>query len=423
MAELRSFVIEGSLPYPPVSGQDLRNWQNVCGLRSLGPVGVFGLRPNHFDAAAKPSHIDFWRRPAKAPPINQILAARAWPFDTEGHPADGWYSDNVALEVSDAVMRFDPHVIIVEGVWLYRYIDVLKKSGRRLVVDCHNVEANLYQEIADSTRGDDLEARLIRKLLPRRTKIIEQKAVRAADQIWVCSENDARAMKSLYGGETAIQVVANSVDVSSYEIARAARRDRPGAPTLKGKALLFPGAFGWQPNRIAASFLIKELFPRLAVMFPDVQLVLAGSDPTTEMIKAAREDSRIVITGAVADMRHHLADAGIMVVPLLHGGGTRFKILEAFAAKLPVISTRKGAEGLAVKHETHLLIAESADEFVTAINRLWSDDALARHLAENGLALVTQNYSREVASRRIAIALNCLECFIPSPKTSTEIFP
>lgn len=85
------------------------------------------------------------------------------------------------------------------------------------------------------------------------------------------------------------------------------------------------------------------------------------------------------------------------------------KILEALASKLPVISTAKGAEGLAVKNETHLLLAETADEFVAAV-ALWSNDSFAKHLSKNGFELVHENYSYDVATQRIAAAVSFSDC-------------
>src|SRR5262249_15243250 len=300
---------------------------------------------------------------------------------------------------------FKPEVVVIEGSFLYRYIDVARRLDSRVILDCHNVEAALYREIADSAHGDDLPARLIRELLPARTKLIEQKAVESVDQVWVCSEEDAALMKRLYRTSAPVHVVPNGVDVPSYAPACLGRAH--GAETLqyRGKTLIFPAAFRWEPNSVAASFLVNEFFPRLIDAFPDCQLSLVGREPTAEMIEAAQRDARIVVTGEVPDMRPYLAAAACMIVPLFQGGGTRFKILEAFAAAVPVISTAKGAEGLAVENGKHLLLAETADEFVEAVQRLWTDGHLAKQLAANGLQLVKQSYSFPVISQQIGDAV------------------
>jgi glycosyltransferase involved in cell wall biosynthesis len=164
--------------------------------------------------------------------------------------------------------------------------------------------------------------------------------------------------------------------------------------------------FGYQPNRIAAAFLIDDLFPRLANIYHDCQLTLAGSWPTAHMLQAAKRDPRIVVTGTVSDMRCYLTRASAMVVPLFQGSGTRFKILEAFALAVPVVSTAKGAEGLDVENGKHLLVAESAGEFVESLQRLWTTPSLAKHLTESALQLVKREYSWEAASLRIGQAVD-----------------
>ena len=411
MTSLRTLVITEALPYPPLVGKELRNWCNTCGLSSLGQVGIFGLCSNDPRRNQKsPPELQFWRcttdEALAYPPPKKNSAALTWPINPLGHPSDCYYSEVAAAEIVEIIAGYRPDVVVIEGLWLYRYIGYLAPFNCRVVLDCHNVEAAVSQEIIATLNENELPWRLMRKLLPNRTKAIEQIAIKSVDQIWVCSENDARLMQRTYDIPTSIHVIPNALDVNSYERVRARSYRYPNGVNSNGKVLIFPALFGWAPNIVAASFLINELFPRLAKVYPDSQLILGGDRPSPEMIDAARQDSRIMVTGAVPDMRPYLASASAMVVPLFQGGGTRFKILEAFAAKLPVISTAKGAEGLAVQDGIHLLLAETADEFVDAVQRLWMDGHLAKQLAVNALQLVTKSYSFPVISQQIADAVH-----------------
>jgi glycosyltransferase involved in cell wall biosynthesis len=117
------------------------------------------------------------------------------------------------------------------------------------------------------------------------------------------------------------------------------------------------------------------------------------------MIKAARHDSRITIAGSVPHPAEYLGRSHICIVPLRKGGGTRLKILEAFASGCPVISTRKGAEGLSVIDGKHLLFAETPQEFVAATRRLWQDAALRRKIVSQAHSLVVAEYSAETGSQ------------------------
>jgi glycosyltransferase involved in cell wall biosynthesis len=240
-------------------------------------------------------------------------------------------------------------------------------------------------------------------------KLIERQAANAVDQIWLCSEEDARLMKELYEPSAPICVVPNTVNIAHYEAARAGLCPRPGSVAPSRRTLIFPAVFQWEPNAAAAHFLIEEVFPHLARVFPDCQLLLVGGLPTPCMMAAAERESRIVVTGGVPDMLPFFAAATAMAVPLWQGGGTRLKILEGFAANVPVISTKKGAEGLEVEDGTHLLFAENAGEFIAAIKRIWTDEPLAKNLAAHGLALLTRAYSWDVSGRRIMQAIAVLD--------------
>ena len=404
-------MIAESLPYPPLKGGDLRSWQNVNGLTAVSEVGVYGLwSKNLFNADPPPNGLSYWRTSTDSaliypPPKDCKLSARAWLFDPVGHPSDIYYSDTAADELAEMMGDFKPHVVVVETLWLHRYIEILKRYDCRIVLDCFNVEASLYQQIADCTSGKDLKARLIRDTLPARTKLIEQRAVKAADQVWVCSQDDARLMEKMYKPTAPIHVIPNTVDVQRFDEVRS----RKSTAGHTGKIIIFPGIFDYPPNAVAAEFLIEQLFPKLAALFPDCKLLLVGNR-TTRMTTAAKDDPRVVLTGLVPDVRPYLKAASVMVVPLFQGGGTRFKILEAFASNLPVVSTAKGAEGLEVKDGTHLLIAETAEEFVSCLWLLWTNEGLAKHLAANALNLVKECYSWDVTSRCIAKAVSELEC-------------
>jgi glycosyltransferase involved in cell wall biosynthesis len=409
MSSLRTLVIAEALPYPTFKGGDLRVWQNINGLMKVGQVGVFGLCSNDQRSAEVPTGIALWRSssdPGLAYPLPQgwKLRSRGWPLDPNGHPFDSYYSDDVVTELIKLMAEFGPQVVVIEGLVLYRYIEPLRRQNCRLVLDSHNVETALHQRRAKTTLGNDLPSRLIRDVLPARTRMIERHATRAVDQIWACSDDDARLMRELHGSLVPIHVVPNGVDVGSYDAVHASRCSCP--ETVTKKPLIFPGMFAYWPNAAAAIFLIEEVFPRLASRYPDCQLLLVGTLPTPRMLQAAKRDPRILVTGAVPDIRPYLAAASVLVAPLFEGSGTRFKILEALAANVPVISTGKGAEGLQVKNGTHLLMAETADDFVDAVQRIWTDERLRQHLTANGRDLVEQYYSWSVAGWQIRQALH-----------------
>jgi glycosyltransferase involved in cell wall biosynthesis len=391
-----------------VKGGDYRNWQHLNTLTDCARVGIFGICSNDTRRGNAPDlPLLCWEAstdPALAlpPPHGMRLAGRAWLLDPEGHPSDLFFSDHAAQELTALVERLRVAIVVLEGLWLHRYLEVVRRSGCQVILDCHNVEAQLAEDLAATCTGEDLESRVRREVLPERTSAIERRAARSVDQLWACSPEDERRLRRRYDRVGPIVVVPNALRLEDYEtVAGPSRRSCP--------TLIFPAFFGHLPNVLAARFLVEEVLPRVAQACGDCRLRLVGAMPPRELVQAAESDRRVLVTGAVADVRPYLRDATAMVVPIFQGSGTRFKLLEAFAAELPVVSTAKGAEGLGLEHGTHLLIAETADDFAAAVQELAGAPALAAALATRARALVAERFSWPALRARVCDALAQLE--------------
>jgi glycosyltransferase involved in cell wall biosynthesis len=404
----RILLLAESLPFPTLKGGDLRVWQNVNALASCARIGVFGLCSNDRRRETAPDlALAFWTAsadPALAipPPKGVRLPARAWLLDPGGHPSDLYFSDAAAREVERLLQSFVPDVVLAEGLWLHRYLDLARAAGCMTILDAFNVEALVFRELAPVSSGPDLPERVRREILPQRTEAIEREAVGQVDQLWVCSAEDESRMREMYRPRAPITVIPNGIRVDDYRSDPAANgRHPPGSPLT----VVFPGFFAHPPNGVAAEFLVEEIFPRLVRECEASRLLLVGGMPPPRLHAAATRDERIVVTGAVRDVRPYLSRATVMAVPVFQGGGTRLKILEGFASGLPVVSTAKGAEGLGARDGTHLVLAESADEFVAAIVAVARDPELADRLAGNARALVAERFSWESIGGRIRDAV------------------
>ena len=181
-ARPRVLVLAESLPYPTLKGGDLRTWQNVNALASVADVGVFGLCSNDRRRDRRPD-LDLlcWTTSTDAaltspPPKGVRLAARAWLLDPRGHPSDLYFSEDAARELAQLLAGLRPDVVLLEGLWLQRYLGIVRAAGCRTILDCHNVEAALFRELAQAVDRHDLEGRIVRDVLPARTEAIERDA-------------------------------------------------------------------------------------------------------------------------------------------------------------------------------------------------------------------------------------------------------
>jgi len=158
--------------------------------------------------------------------------------------------------------------------------------------------------------------------------------------------------------------------------------------------LLFVGSFGYFPNRDGMTFFLEDVWPRLLrLVSGEIQLLIVGRGITEEFHSWLGGHSGIRVIGEVADLSPWYLKADLVIAPLRAGGGTRVKILEAFAFGRPVVATAMGADGLAVRHEEHLLLADTPLEMAESCLRILEDKNLASRLTRQARNLVREKYS------------------------------
>ena len=399
----RTLVVVPTLPLPTRGGVDLRNWEIVKALASMGSVAVFGLAGGSERAPGQES-IEVWRTsddPELGPRIERALGSSEWAV---GHPSDAYFAPQVVGELHNLIATFRPTLVVFEQIWTHHYIEAVKGEALPVVLDAHNVEGALDAEIAWSlTRGR--QVRLRRAELAERLGAIERSAFRRVDQLWLTSQRDARLASDRYGETAPKIVVPNAVDVDSYR----GRTPNQRASVPEQPTIVLAGTFAYPPNVVAARFLVEEVLPRLWKRLPAARLQLVGREPPGFIRAAAEREPRIEVTGAVPDTKQFFAEAFAAAVPLFQGGGTRLKVLEAFAAGTPVVATTKAVEGLDVREGTHYLPAERPEEFAEAIAAIWADPARAGEIAARAVRLVQDHYSSDVVRRCVSSAVGSLE--------------
>jgi glycosyltransferase involved in cell wall biosynthesis len=235
----------------------------------------------------------------------------------------------------------------------------------RLVLDAHNVEAEIVERLAES--APRWQRRALR-WQARRIRELERLLARKMDLIFACSEKDADAFRAM--GASAVRVVPNAIPPASPSVV-AQRRD-----------VVFVGSLDWRPNADAAVILAREIWPRCRALLPGARLAIVGRNPPSQVMALASHD--VVVAGSVPAVGPWLDGAFATAIPLRAGSGTRIKILEAWAVGVPVVASSIAAEGLPYHDGRDILIAEQPSEFARALVRLWRDRRLGEELARQG---------------------------------------
>jgi len=183
----------------------------------------------------------------------------------------------------------------------------------------------------------------------------------------------------------------------------------PPPADLRRPAIYLAGTFGHyhSPMDTAARWILEEVLPILRRTHPDLHFYIVGKDSDKQFGHLG--DPRVTVTGTLPSVLPYLCNIDVALVPLHFESGTRFKILEAGACGIPLVSTTLGAEGLPAIDGRHLLIADTANEFASAIIRLLNDRQLAMTLATNCRELVEQQFSIDSLARQAQAILRHLE--------------
>jgi len=277
---------------------------------------------------------------------------------------------------------------VVEHFWCAGYLDVLGPRARRTVLDLHNVESALHQSCA---AAEPWPLSAVHRHFQRACARLERRWLPRYSAVLTASEEDAARIR-LIGPNCHARVYPNTIPwVAMPEL----REDE--------EVIVFSANMEYHPNGDAVRFFRRQIWPLLRARWPRLVWKLVGKNPAA-VSKYVEGDDRIRLVGAVDDAVSELARARVAVAPLRAGSGTRVKILEAWAAGTPVVSTAIGAEGLAGAHGKDLLIANEPEQFADAVSSLVASPELRRRIGSAGRGVYERGYTWEAGWEMLASA-------------------
>lgn len=303
------------------------------------------------------------------------LVKRQEPFLADRRDIPGKVYEKTTLNMQRTLnslgKRFD--IVMFEHIYLAEYRSMFENTFT--VLEEHNIESSILRQLVETGPADINEA----KLEAQKMQDYETANWPGFNLVSVVSERDRDEIRQRCACE--LIVVENGVDTESIRPVAYNNSDR----------ILYMGHLAYRPNIEAVKYLVEHIMPVILKVLPDTTLCIAGTNPSEEIL-ALQDLEYIDIVADPPDMGEVASRCLVVVVPLIIGGGTRIKILEAMAMGIPVVSTSLGCQGLAVQNREHLVICDEPDKFANAILEIKSDKQFRNKLRRNGRYLVKTRY-------------------------------
>jgi glycosyltransferase involved in cell wall biosynthesis len=364
-------------PHPSRDGLAIRNYHLLAALAEQFEVRAFSLLDPEraYGGGAAPPGVEIEWVPQGARASRRVAAVAGSLVTGRAYSERLYRSPGLARRLAEAGAARPPRWIVAHS---YHVAPLALSAGAPVWIDFHNLDSEIWERMGESVSS--IPRRLfVRSQAPRIRRLESGLAGRAAG-ISCVSRRDASALSAL-GAARQPLVVPNGVDLSRYAFR--------GAPAAEER-VLFVGDLSWPPNAEGVRWLARQVWPFVRDRRPSASVEVLGRGAPSDLLRLG--EPGFVFAGEGDDTRPHWARAAVGVVPLLAGGGTRLKILEAAACGVPVVSTAVGAEGLEFTPGLEIRLHDDPQAFAEAVVGLLADREAARRQATAARARVEALY-------------------------------
>jgi len=374
-------------PYPicpPVHGGGVFMYQTLREMAKLAEVHVVEL-------------LDYAHQEKDNLELREFCASAEWLVRPSGRPRDmGSLNPYAVREVANPDLEWLIHRVLYQ-----KRIDVLQLEYTPMAQ-----YRGAFQRIATALFEHDVYFQSIRRGFGHHIGVVaeikarveylralryELRALPGFDQVQVCTPANRDYLLSFRPNLPLRAGLRAGIDTSSYQFRPSGRQPL---------TMLFVGSFRHDPNRVAVDWFVREVLPHILKQEPAAKLVIAGSDPPPPHAYADSA-ANLEMLGYVDDVRAPLAQYSVFVCPILSGSGVRVKLLEAFAAGIPVVSTSVGAEGLAGEDGAICAIADDPVLFAARTLDLLRNPAAAAQMASRARVEVQANWDMAALTRKL----------------------
>ncbi len=394
---MRILCVSDTYPWPATDGYRQRLSHLLRGLSEAGEVHLFAVESGRDDLQAGP---------APAPWVSRAFVCLRRPFRRDLRNVVRWLASPLPRAVlwhewDDARRELGAWAEQSYDLVWYSHLDCYLALGKTVpgaeVVDLDNLEDQKLRALRQVRRAgrathsvDALVGQGFDLVDEWRWARRQRAAASSADRVVVCSELDRRRLAS-----PTATVVPNGYELEGEPVGG----ERSVAT---GPVFTMVGLMIYPPNLDAAEHFARDVLPIVRRQEPHAEFRIVGRGSLGGNAIASLPG--VVVRGRVDDIRDELAQTDVAVVPIRFGGGTRIKVLEAFAHRVPVVATRTGAEGIEAIDGEHLLLADDGDAeaMARACLRVVQDKAFRSRMVDAAEALYQERYRWEVIHPQVA---------------------
>ena len=384
---MKVLMITPYLPYPLYSGGQIRSYNLLKNLARSHEITLFAfvkeVVPDHIRALEKfCKKIEVFKRRKAWSVVNILVSGFSfYPFLVAIY-----YSLSLRKRIKEEL--FQNKYDLIHAETFYVMPNIPQTRVPILLVE-QTIEYLVYAHFLET-----LNLKLFKPLLALdifKLKFWEKFYWKRADKVVAMSASDKIKMRKLVPN-LSVEIVPNGVDSSFFSQVK--------QKSNKSPVLLFVGNFSWLQNREAVGFLIEKIWPGVKDKIQNAKLLIVGRNPS-DGIRSLVRKFKVQLESKVDDIREAYSKSDVMIAPIFGPGGTRYKILEAMASSLPVVTTEMGAEGLPVKHQEHILIANDQDMLIDQTIKLLKNEKLRNKISQNAKLLVQREFDWKKISSKL----------------------
>ena len=396
---MKSLYIAVEAIYPINTGSRIRAYQLVKALSQKHEVGLAYISADRMESVGD-LHCRYIEQIKLPTPLSELSSSQKAvlllkALVQNSFPMTKFYlGDQQVARVLRLINDQEPELVVLQSSYILPLAKVIRRyhPNIKIVLDAHNIESLLQTRMA--TTASSVLMKPIKKYVAGNLAQIEKRASSYVSGIAAVSKEEAEWFKQ-FNPTTEVTIIPNGVDVDFFK----SQNNLPKKPVIA-----FCGSMSYLPNHTGAAWFAQNVWPLIIEKLPEAQWLIIGKDPPQNVQELAA-DSRITVTGTVDDVREWMDKSRLSVVPLLSGGGTRLKILEAMAMERVIVSTTLGAEGIA--ESPGVMRVDGPKEMAATIVNLLDSNDLPKLGKQNRKIAVEQYSWKAIGLDMVSLVERC----------------